>query len=87
MQWLRELPLGTQSDDSILQLVHKQSGHGPYLWAVVWIDARTCEQNVSVYSFWEDARERCDAFQANGHVAQIDLAVDNTRKVSIEVQS
>ena len=65
----------------IVQTIEKQDGHEPYLWAVVWKDKQSGQQNVSVFSFWEDARERCEAFQANGHEAQIDLAVDNTRKV------
>jgi hypothetical protein len=76
----------TLPDGTIQQTIHKQSGHGPYLWAVVWFDARNGVQNVSVYSFWGDAAQMRDRLQANGHIAQIDLATDNTRKVS-DVQS
>jgi hypothetical protein len=76
----------TLSDGTIQQTIHKQSGHGPYFWAVVWIDARNATQNVSIFSFWDDAASMRDRLQANGHEAQIDLATDNTRKVA-EVQS
>jgi hypothetical protein len=76
----------TLPDGTIQQTIHKQSGHGPYLWAVVWFDARNGVQNISVFSFWDDADVFRKKLEANGHIAQIDLATDNTRKVS-EVQS
>jgi hypothetical protein len=73
--------MATLPDGTIEQTVHKQAGHGPYLWCCVWIDGRTRQQNISVYSFWQDAAAFRDAIQANGHEAQIDLAVDNMRRV------
>jgi hypothetical protein len=76
----------TLPDGTIQQTIHKQSGHGPYFWAVLWFDARNGASNVSVYSFWDDATQMRDRLQANGHIAQIDLATDNTRKVT-DVQS
>ena len=72
--------MSTLADGTIQQTIHKQAGHGPYLWAVVWTDSRNGTSNVSVFSFWEDASQMRDRLQANGHAAQIDLAVDNTRK-------
>lgn len=73
--------MSTLADGTIHQTIHKQPGHGPYLWAVVWVHSHTNETCVTVFSFWEDARSRRDALRANGHVATIDLAVDHTRKV------
>jgi hypothetical protein len=72
----------TLPDGTSQQTIHKQPGHGPYLWAVVWTDSRNNTQNVSVFSFWNDAAQMRDRLQANGHIAQIDLATDNVRKVS-----
>lgn len=77
--------MATLADGTIEQTIRKQAGHGPYLWAVVWIDGRTHQQNVTVYSYWEDAANFRDALQANGHEAQIDLAVDNVRRVPMAV--
>jgi hypothetical protein len=71
----------TRPDGTIEQVVVKQAGHGPYLWACVWIDGGTGRQNVTVFSYWEDASAFCSAIQANGHEASLDLAVDNQRRV------
>jgi hypothetical protein len=78
--------MATLANGTIRQTIDKQAGHGPYLWAVVWHNKRWMDAGitdtieVSVFSFWDDAVEMRDRLQANGHVAQIDLATDNTRK-------
>ena len=72
--------MATLADGTIEQVVRKQPGHGPYLWAVVWIDGGTGQQNLTIFSYWEDATAFCTAIEANGHTARIDLAVDNLRK-------
>jgi hypothetical protein len=71
----------TLSDGTIQQTVHKQSGLGPYAYVCIWIDARTAQQSVTVFSYWEDASAFCSAIQANGHRGTIELAVDNMRRV------
>lgn len=74
----------TLADGTIHQTIHKQSAHGPYLWALIWFDSINGETNVSIFSFWEDADTMRAKFQANGHITRLELACDYTRKVVVQ---
>ena len=74
--------MSTLSDGTIHQTIHKQAGHGPYLWALTRCGKDGGESSISIFSFWADAARAADAFESNGWITSIDLAVDNTRKVS-----
>lgn len=74
--------MSTNADGTISTTITKQAGHGPYLWVVVWKDKDRPQDdaNLSVFSFWEDAKKRVEELQANGHEAAMNLGVDNMRR-------
>lgn len=73
------------TDDGLIrQVVVKQPGHGPYLWALVWKPKYARETpRITVFSDWMDLAQQRRTLEENGHeIVMFDLAVDNCRRNS-----